>query len=83
MRLVSASLQSHMSQTVELFQIHEVDAALHTSLLNLCTLRIKGLLRLYSYFNRTHSITMPLHAQYVECANHLNDISAMHIWDAS
>ncbi len=38
MCLVSASLQSHMSQTIEFLQIHEVDAALHTSLLHLSIL---------------------------------------------
>lgn len=39
MRLVPASLQSYVSEAIKFFQIHEEDAALHTFLLHLDTLR--------------------------------------------
>lgn len=41
MCLISSSLESHMSKSVEFFQVHEVDAALHAFLLHLHTLKIK------------------------------------------
>lgn len=39
MRLVPASLQPYVSKAIKFFQIHEEDAALHTFLLYLHTLR--------------------------------------------
>lgn len=41
MRLVPASLQPYVSKAIEFFQIHEEDAALHTFLLYLNTLKNK------------------------------------------
>lgn len=43
MCLISSSLESHMSKSVEFFQVHEEDAALHAFLLHLHTLKIKQL----------------------------------------
>lgn len=39
MCLVPAPLQSYVSKAIKFFQIHEEDAALHTFLLHLDTLR--------------------------------------------
>lgn len=39
MRLVPASLQSYVSKAIKFFQVHEEDAALHTFLLYLDTLK--------------------------------------------
>lgn len=47
MGLVSASLQPYVSQAIEFFQIHEKDAALHTFLLHLHTLRTKNVIRIH------------------------------------
>lgn len=66
MRLVSASLQTHVSKTIEFFQIHEEDAALHASIFHLGTLETDTIVQNSSVLDRTQNLLYQSHQQMKE-----------------